>query len=119
MKTSNSNSGEKKPRHHRPASTPEGREQQIQALAMDLAYERLLDGTASNQLICEIIKSASSEKKLKKEIMEAQKELLTAKTEAIHDQKDIKEMYAKALTAMRTYSGVASEEYTDDDEEIF
>lgn len=117
MKTSNSNSGHAKSKGQRPAATPEGREEQIQALAMDLAYKRLKDGTASNQLICEIIKSASTERRLKKDIMEAQKELLVAKTEAIHDQKDMKEMYSKALAAMKSYSGAM--EVDDEDEEIF
>lgn len=113
MKASNDKSSQKQPRQHRPATTPESMEQQIQALAMKEALKRLQNGTASNQLICEIIKSASTERRLKKEIMETQKELLEAKTEAIRDQKDMKEMYTKALNAMRTYSGGISDD--DDD----
>lgn len=119
MKVTKASDGNGTPkRKHRPASTPEGREHQIQALAMELAYERLLDKTASNQLICEIIKSASTERQLKKEIMEQQKELLQAKTEAIRDQKDMKELYSNALNAMRNYSGAIVDE-DGEDEDVF
>lgn len=110
MKASETINSQNKPHQHRPATTPESMEQEMQSLAMKEALKRLRNGTASNQLICEIIKSASSERKLKREIMEEQKELLSAKTEAIRDQKDMKEMYTKALNAMRTYSGLSDED---------
>lgn len=110
MKVTSQKNGQNKPRQNRPATSPESMEQEMQALAMGLALERLRNGTASNQLICEVIKSASSERKLKREIMEEQKELLAAKTEAIRDAKDMKEMYSKALNAMRTYSGLSDDD---------
>lgn len=116
MKTSNTKSSTAKPLQQRPATTPEGREQQIQVLAMDLAYERLRDGTASNQLICEVLKSASSERKLKREIMEEQKALLRAKTKAIQDQEQNSVDLKKVLDAFRTYSGSVVSE---DDEDLY
>lgn len=118
MKTSNSKSAQKNRQAVRPASSPDSFEQQIQSLAMKRAYERLSDGTASNQLIVEVIKSASKEKRLKLEIMEQQRDLLKAKTEAIYEQKDLKEMYSKALTAMKSYSGQDTGG-DEDDEDIF
>lgn len=115
MSTTKSNSGSKQKR--RQASTPLSLEQQNYALAQNLAYQRLSDGTASNQLICEVLRNGSKEKQLKCDILESQKKLVDAKTEAIHDAKDMKEMYSKALAAMRTYSGLAGVD--EDDEELF
>lgn len=114
MATSTRKTSKKIPDHIRQARTPEGREQEIQALAMDLAYQRLKDGTASNQLICEVIKSASSERKLKREIMQEQKELLKAKTSAIKTQEQMNVDYQQVLKAVKRYSG---EELTYEDEE--
>lgn len=119
MKASNSKTGQKKPYQQRPASTPDGVEQQIQSLAMTRALERLKDGTASNQLIVEVMKSASKEKRLKMEIMEAQRDLLKAKTESINEQKNMNEMYVKAIDAMRSYAGLSKVGVDDEDEEIF
>lgn len=98
-------------RRLRPAFTPEARENQLVALAMDRAEERLLDGTASNQLVVHFLKLGSTKEKLEKEIMEKQKELLTAKTEALESQKRVEELYAEALEAMKRYGGHVEDEY--------
>lgn len=95
----------------RPALTPEARENQLISLAIDRAEEKLLDGTASNQLLVHFLKLGSTKEKLEKEIMEKQKELLTAKTEAIESQKRVEELYAEALQAMKRYGGHREEEY--------
>lgn len=94
-----------KKRGTRPATTPEGRENQMIALAMDLAEKRLRDGTASNQLIVEFVKRGATKTLLEKEIMEEQKEMLKAKTEQLKTAKHIEELYANALNSMRKYSG--------------
>lgn len=101
-----------KKRRSRPATTPEGRENQMIALAMDLAEKRLRDGTASNQLIVEFVKRGATKTLLEKEIMEEQKEMLKAKTEQLKMAKNIEELYSNALRVMQEYSG--SEEVIDD-----
>ena len=88
-----------------PATTPEGRENQMIALAMDLVEKRLLEGTATSQETTHFLKLGSTKEKLEKDILEKQKELITAKTEAIQSGKRIEELYSNALDAMRTYSG--------------
>ena len=88
-----------------PATTPEGRENQMIALAMDLVEKRLLEGTATSQETTHFLKLGSTKEKLEKDILEKQKELITAKTEAIQSGKRIEELYTNALEAMRTYSG--------------
>jgi len=99
----NDKSGKK--RRLRPALTPEARENQLIALAMDRAEEKLLDGTASSQMIVHFLKLGTTKERLEKDMMEEQKKLLKAKTEAIESQKRVEELYAQALAAMKSYSG--------------
>ncbi len=94
-----------KKRSIRPAMTPEGRENQLIALAMDRAEQQLLDGTASSQVISHFLKRGSTMEKLEFEIKEKQKELIEAKTESLQSAKRIEELYKEALDAMQKYSG--------------
>ena len=94
----------------RPALTPEARENQLIYLATELAEQQLRDGTASSQVITHYLKLGSSKEKIEKEILEKQKDLLVAKTEALQSSKRIEELYANAITAMRTYGGHDSDE---------
>jgi hypothetical protein len=88
-----------------PMSTDEGREQQLIALAIDCAEEQLLSGKASSQVITHYLKLGSTREKLEKEIMEKQKQLMEAKTEALQSNKHIEELYAKAIEQMQIYAG--------------
>lgn len=97
----------------RPALTPEARENQLISLAVDLAEEQLRNGTASSQVITHYLKLGSTKERIEKEILEKQKELISAKTEAIQSTKRIEELYTNAITAMRSYSGQGSEEIDD------
>lgn len=89
----------------RPAINPEQRENQMIALAVDLAEKQLLEGTASSQVITHYLKLGTVKEKIERDILEKQKELITAKTEALKSQKRVEELYAEALTAMRRYNG--------------
>lgn len=97
-------------RVERPATTPEARENQLIARAVDLAEKQLMEGTASTQVIVHYLRLGSSKERIEKEILERQKELITAKTEALQSAKRVEELYAKALTAMKTYSGYGGDE---------
>ena len=92
-------------RRRPPATTPEARENQLVALAVDLAEQQLSKGTASSQVITHYLKIGSTKEVLEKQILEKQKDLLVAKTEAIQAAKKNEELYEKALSAMRNYSG--------------
>lgn len=111
----NSRKSSRKPR--RPATTPEGRENQLISLAVDLAERQLVEGTASSQVITHFLKLASTREKLEQERLQRENLLLSAKVEQIASGKKIEELYEKALNAMRTYSGQEIDQ--DDDEEIF
>lgn len=90
----------------RPALTPEAREKQMIALAMDRAEQQLLDGTASSQVITHFLKLGSERERLERERLEEENQLLRAKTKALEDSADMKEMYERAIKAMRDYAGV-------------
>lgn len=89
----------------RPALDPEARENQLISLAVDLAEKQLLDGSASSQVITHYLKLGSTKERIEKEILEKQKELITAKTKALQSADELKDLYANALKAMRNYSG--------------
>ena len=103
VKASGTNNSSTKKR--RPALTPEARENQLIALAVDLVEKRLIEGTASSQETTHFLKLASSKARIEKEILERQKDLITARTEALQSQKRVEELYAEAIKAMRKYSG--------------
>ena len=88
-----------------PARTPQERENQLIALAENLAEKQLKEGTASAQVIAHYLRLASSRERIEKEILEKQKELLIAKTESLQSLKRTEELYQTALDAMRIYSG--------------
>ena len=100
----------------RPALTPEARENQMIALAMDLVEQRLLNGTASSQETTHFLKLGTAKEKLERERLEKENELLKAKTEAIKSEQKMEELYREAIKAMGIYSGNGEQddEYEDD-----
>lgn len=106
----------------RPGMTAEARENQLISLAVDLAEKQLREGTASAQVISHYIKMGSTKERLEKEILEKQKDLLVAKTEAIQSTKEIEALYANAIEAMKSYGGslrTEVEEIDDYDEDQY
>lgn len=112
VKASGTNDSSTKKR--RPALTPEARENQLIALAVDLVEKRLIEGTASSQETTHFLKLASSKARIEKEILEKQKDLITARTEALQSQKRVEELYAEAIKAMRKYSGQGDDNENDE-----
>lgn len=98
----------------RPALTPEAREIQMIGYAIDLAEQQLRDGTASSQVITHFLKLGTSRAELDKEKLRAEIEEKRAKVKAIESAEEIKDLYEKAISAMREYSG-AGGDYDDDE----
>lgn len=88
-----------------PAKTPEARERQMIALAVDLAEQQLLDGSASAQVITHYLKLADPKEPLLRERLARENTLLEAKQDQIRSQQNSEEMYQKVIDAMRRYSG--------------
>ena len=89
----------------RPALSPEARENQMIALAVDLAEKQLMEGTASSQVITHFLKLGTTKAELEREKLANENELLRARTEAIQSSKKVEELYTQALNAMRNYGG--------------
>lgn len=89
-----------------PALTDSGRSKQIAAYALDLAEERIKNGTASNQLIVKFLDCVGFGEKEQLQIQKLRKEikLVEAKTEAYKSAKDTEALYAEAIEAMKRYT---------------
>jgi len=98
-----------------PAQTPEAREQQLIGLAVDLAAQQLMDGTASSQVITHFLKLGTEKERLEREKLQKENELLRAKTESLESAKRIEELYAEAIRSMRAYGGYS----TNDEDELY
>ena len=101
-------------RPRRPATTPDGRENQLISLASDLAEKQLVDGTASSQVLTHFLKLASSRERLEQERLQNENLLLSAKVDQIRSGQKIEELYGLALNAMREYTGSTDETYEDE-----
>ncbi len=101
----------------RPATTPDARENQMIALAVDLAERQIREGTVSSQVLTHYLKLGSSRERLEQERLRNENEVLKAKAEAMASQKRVEEMYGAALSAMRSYAGGAPEDLGLSDED--
>jgi hypothetical protein len=106
----------RKTRRRPPAKTPEGRENRLIGLSIDLAEKQLAAGTASAQVQLHFLKLGTIRAKLELEKIKQENELLKAKTEALESAKRVEELYEKALKKMRTYQGLPDEDGDDLDE---
>lgn len=95
----------------RPALSPETRENQLIALAVDLTERRLIEGTASSQETTHFLKLGSMKNRLEMEKLREENKLLQAKTDAIKQAKRVEELYSEAISAMRRYSGAGDQNY--------
>lgn len=95
-----------------PATTPEGREQQMVSLAFDLAQKQMEEGTASAQVITHFLKFGSSQNKLEQEKLRKENLLAQARVEQISASAHNNELYQKAIDMMKIYVG---EEPDDED----
>lgn len=93
------------PRRGRPAATPEQRENQMVALAVDLAEKQLREGTASAQVINHYLRLGTSRERLEQEKLRRENELLEARADAIASAARMEELYTVAIEAMRKYAG--------------
>lgn len=89
----------------RVSSTPDGRENQLVKLAVDLAEQQLREGTASAQVQMHYLKAGSSREYLEKQRIAMDVELMKAKQEQIAAMARIEELYSDAIGAMRAYQG--------------
>ena len=87
------------------ATTMEGRENELIALAYDAAEERIRNGTASSQEIVHFLRLGSEKERMAQEEMRADIELKRAKVKAIIDGEHLEKIYNDAIEAMKRYKG--------------
>ena len=97
-----------------PPLTLEGQESRMVSAAMDLAYKQIMEGTASSQVITHFLKIGSVREQMERERLEEENKLLRAKTKALEEQADRKELYAAAIKAFQVYSGGGTNADIDD-----
>lgn len=103
----------------RPATTPEARENQLIAAAVDLAEKQIREGTASAQVISHFLRLGSSRERLEQEKLAHENDLLEAKREALAAQARVEDLYANALQAMSAYTGQQPEPHPDEGDETW
>lgn len=101
--------GESKPkkeveRESRPLSSPEAREQQLIALAVNLAEKQLLDGTASPSVINHYLKLGSTREAIERQMLAEQAKLTAAKASSIAQAKEQEQLAKAAIEAMKSYN---------------
>jgi len=102
-------------RRRAPATTPEAREQQMIALAVDSVEARMRSGKASAQEYVHYLKLASTREQLEQEKLRKENLLREAQIEQMAAQGRSEETYRQALDAMRAYTGQAPSEHDHDD----
>lgn len=93
-----------------PATTPEGRENQMISAAIDLAEQQIRDGTATAQVITHYLKLGTSRERLEQQRLRHENALLQAKAEQISQTGRSEELLERALSAFKSYSGKAEED---------
>lgn len=99
-----------------PARTPEARETELIALAMDLAERQMREGTASSQIISHYLKLGAVREQLEIERLQAEIALSKAKVKAIESGEERENMYKEAIAAMVGYTRHSAFDQDYDDE---
>jgi hypothetical protein len=97
-----------------PATTPEGREKQLIAAAVDLAEQQIRDGKVSSQVLTHYLKLGTTRESLEQERLREENKLLQAKVKTLESQGNVEKLYKDALTAMRSYAGQVEPEDVED-----
>ena len=92
-------------RAYKPARSPEQREMQMMALAMELSEKRLQEGTASASEIVYWLNQARPKARLERKQLELQAELLQARIDLIRSDQQAEPDFKEAHKAFQGYAG--------------
>lgn len=98
------------------AKTPEQQENILINLASKLAEKKLRDGSASSQLICQVLSLGTEKKKLENEKLRSEVEVANARIRQMEQTNLIGELYSNAIKAFQRYSGADEGEFIDDED---
>jgi hypothetical protein len=97
-----------------PATTLEGREDQLIAAAMDLVEKRIRGETASAQETVHFLRLGSRRNQLEQDKLVAENLVLQSRVKEMESRKSTEELYRRALNAIRGYQGLDVEENEED-----
>lgn len=86
-----------------PATTLEGRENQLIAAAMDLVEKRIRSGSASAQETVHFLRLGSVRNQLEQDKLRGENEVLKTRVKEMEGRKSQEELLSKALAAFRGY----------------
>jgi hypothetical protein len=96
-----------------PATTLEGREDQLIAIAMDLVERRIRNGTASAQETTHFLKQGSVRNQLEMNKLRQENEVLKTRVKEMESRASTEELAREALDAIRGYQGKDDDEDSD------
>lgn len=97
-----------------PSRSVEGREKQLINLAVNLAEEKLRNGTASSQIITAFLNMGTTRYELENEKLKSDLRVAEAKIKSMENQSDYGQLLDKALSAFKGYQG--EDEFDDYDD---
>lgn len=86
-----------------PATTVQGRENQLVSLATSLAEKQMEAGTASSQVITHFLKLATVREELEREKLKSENALLRKREESLASSVNMEELTRQAIEAMTSY----------------
>lgn len=89
-----------------PATTLEGREEQLIAAAMNLAERRIDEGTASAQEVVHFLRLGSVKNQLEQDKLRQENNLLLSRITELESRRGSEELMQRALNAFRGYAGM-------------
>jgi len=89
--------------HRKPATTPEGIQNRLIALAHDEAERQILAGTASSQIITQLLKMGTAREELEIQKLKQETALAAAKVVAMESAARAEELFEKAMDAFKGY----------------
>lgn len=88
-----------------PATTDVDREVRLIAAAYDLAEKQMNEGKLPATVHAQLLRAGSQRERLEQRKLSMEVELRRAQVEQLESQRSSEELYAKAMNAMRRYSG--------------
>lgn len=100
-----------------PAKNPEARLNQLINDAMNLAEQKLRDGTASSQIITTLLQMGTVKAKLELKKLESDLKVADARVKQMENEENSSVLYAEALKAFASYQGTPMEDEYDDEDD--
>lgn len=93
--------------------TQEAQESYLISLALEEVEKRLINGTATSQLLSQLLSLSTAKYRLQSEKIRSDIELQKAKTDDLRERANMSEMFESAMKAFTIYRGEYDSDYND------